>query len=76
MEEVREGASYSRIPVLITMLSGTAKKLPEIIAKLGCSKAFIITGQSLSTKTPVIKDAEQCLGSSHVGTFNKIGQHA
>lgn len=57
-------------------ISGTAKKLNEIITKLGASKAFIITGQSLSTKTPVIKDAEACLGSAHVGTFNKIGQHA
>jgi len=55
---------------------GTAKKLNEVIEKLGASKAFIITGQSLSTKTPVIKDVEASLGSAHVGTFNKIGQHA
>ncbi|KUJ09448.1 alcohol dehydrogenase IV [Mollisia scopiformis] len=55
---------------------GTAKKLNEVIEKLGASKAFIITGQSLSTKTPVIKEAEASLGSAHVGTFNKIGQHA
>ncbi|KAH6705402.1 hypothetical protein BKA61DRAFT_646467 [Leptodontidium sp. MPI-SDFR-AT-0119] len=55
---------------------GTAKKLDEVIAKLGASKAFIITGQSLSTRTPVIKDAEASLGKAHVGTFNKIGQHA
>ncbi|CZR63053.1 related to Lactaldehyde reductase [Phialocephala subalpina] len=55
---------------------GTAKKLNEVVGKLGASKAYIITGQSLSTKTPVIKDAEASLGSMHVGTFNKIGQHA
>jgi len=51
-------------------------KLKEVIEKLGTSKAYIITGRSLSTKTPVIKDVEESLGSSHVGTFNKIGQHA
>jgi alcohol dehydrogenase class IV len=55
---------------------GTAKKLNDVLEKLGVSKAFIITGQSLSTKTPVIKDIEESLGKAHVGTFNKIGQHA
>lgn len=50
--------------------------MDEVIAKLGATKAFIITGQSLSTRTPVIKEAEASLGSAHVGTFNKIGQHA
>ncbi|KAK0105610.1 hypothetical protein ONS95_004141 [Cadophora gregata] len=55
---------------------GTAKKLDEVISKIRASKAFIVTGQSLSTRTPVIKDAEASLGQAHVGTFNKIGQHA
>ncbi|KAH6675773.1 alcohol dehydrogenase [Halenospora varia] len=55
---------------------GTSKNLASIIETLGASRAFIITGQSLSTKTPVIKDIEKSLGNSHVGTFNKIAQHA
>ncbi|KAH4069543.1 hypothetical protein HBH70_081530 [Parastagonospora nodorum] len=40
------------------------------------SKAFIITGSSLATKTPLVKQVEQLLGSKHAGTFSKIGQHA
>lgn len=41
------------------------------------SKAFIITGNSLATKTPVIKELEALLGSKHhAGTFSKISQHA
>lgn len=41
------------------------------------SKAFIITGSSLATKTNVIKQVEDLLTSSHhAGTFSKIGQHA
>lgn len=41
------------------------------------SKAFIITGASLATKTPLIKQVEELLGSKHhAGTFSKIGQHA
>ena len=35
-----------------------------------------ITGSSLATKTELIKQVEQQLGSKHAGTFSKIGQHA
>ncbi|KAF2877403.1 hypothetical protein BDV95DRAFT_601803 [Massariosphaeria phaeospora] len=40
------------------------------------SKAFIITGNSLATKTPLVQQVEQLLGSKHAGTFSKIGEHA
>lgn len=41
------------------------------------SKAFIITGNSLATKTNLVKKAEQLLGASHhAGTFSRIGEHA
>ena len=40
------------------------------------SKAFIITGNSLANKTPLVKDVEKILGSKHAGTFSKIGEHA
>jgi alcohol dehydrogenase class IV len=40
------------------------------------SKAFIITGNSLATKTPLVKQVESLLGSHHAGTFSNIGEHA
>ncbi|KAK4691374.1 hypothetical protein P7C71_g5614, partial [Lecanoromycetidae sp. Uapishka_2] len=41
------------------------------------SKAFIITGSSLATKTPLIQQVEKLLGSKHhAGTFSNIKQHA
>ncbi|EUC48675.1 hypothetical protein COCMIDRAFT_33952 [Bipolaris oryzae ATCC 44560] len=40
------------------------------------SKAFIITGTSLATKTPLVKQVEELLGEKHAGTFSKIGEHA
>ncbi|KAL8686566.1 MAG: hypothetical protein Q9218_007016 [Villophora microphyllina] len=41
------------------------------------SKAFIITGSSLASKTPLIKQVESLLGAKHhAGTFSNIGQHA
>ena len=41
------------------------------------SKAFIISGSSLATKTSLIKQVEELLGSQHhAGTFSNIKQHA
>jgi len=41
------------------------------------SKAFIITGSSLATKTPLIKQVEELLGTEHhAGTFSNIKEHA
>ncbi|EAT87912.2 hypothetical protein SNOG_04152 [Parastagonospora nodorum SN15] len=48
----------------------------DVIAELGGTKGFIITGRSLYEKTPVIKNIEKSLGPAHGGTFSKIGQHA
>ncbi|KAG9233647.1 alcohol dehydrogenase IV [Amylocarpus encephaloides] len=69
--------SYQASPVKSMIYGrGASRNLATIIETLGASRAFIITGQSLSTKTPVIRDIERSLGNSHVGTFNKIAQHA
>ncbi|KAK4992756.1 hypothetical protein LTR50_000880 [Elasticomyces elasticus] len=40
------------------------------------SKAFIITGSSLATKTSLISSLENQLGARHTGTFSNIKQHA
>lgn len=40
------------------------------------SKAFIVTGNSLATKTPLIKHVERLLGAQHAGTFSQIKQHS
>ncbi|KAL8998334.1 MAG: hypothetical protein Q9188_006122 [Gyalolechia gomerana] len=41
------------------------------------SKAFVITGSSLATNTPLISQIESLLGSKHhAGTFANIKQHA
>ncbi|RMD40258.1 hypothetical protein DV735_g4870, partial [Chaetothyriales sp. CBS 134920] len=41
------------------------------------SKAFIVTGSSLATKTPLVQQVEALLGGQrHAGTFSSIGEHA
>ncbi|KAF2730221.1 hypothetical protein EJ04DRAFT_567960 [Polyplosphaeria fusca] len=68
---------YRASPIkLLIYGKGTSKQLADVVAELGGTKAFIITGRSLYEKTPVIKEIEQSLGSVHGGTFSKIGQHA
>lgn len=54
----------------------SVSQLKDVLAKLNVSRAVIITGNSLMTKTPVIKDIEEVLGANHIGTFSKIGQHS
>jgi alcohol dehydrogenase class IV len=55
---------------------GSISQLPEILESYKATKAFIVTGTSLQTKTPVIKEIESILGEKHVKTYWKIGQHA
>ncbi|KAL2691587.1 hypothetical protein Neosp_001976 [[Neocosmospora] mangrovei] len=39
------------------------------------SKVFIITGSSIATKTPTIRNLEELLGDLHAGTYSDIKQH-
>lgn len=54
----------------------TADALPKLLKRFKVTKALIICGKSLATKTGVIKKIEGILGTAHAGTFYKIGQHA
>lgn len=55
----------------------TKDALPEAVKLLSkTQKAFIITGQSLASKTDVVTKVEKALGSAHAGTSANIGQHA
>ncbi|KAF2133076.1 alcohol dehydrogenase [Dothidotthia symphoricarpi CBS 119687] len=68
---------YRASPAKLMMYGrGTSNQLSDVIAELGGTKAFIVTGRSLNEKTPVIRNIEKSLGSKHGGTFSKIGQHA
>jgi alcohol dehydrogenase class IV len=39
------------------------------------SMVFIVTGNSIAAKTPLIQQLESLLGSHHAGTFSSIKQH-
>ncbi|KAL8675474.1 MAG: hypothetical protein Q9168_000175 [Polycauliona sp. 1 TL-2023] len=64
---------------LQAMYYGAASVQKHLLSHLpsDSSKAFIITGSSLATKTSLVAQVESLLGSKHhAGTFTNITQHA
>lgn len=52
--------------------------LPKLLKELGATKALIVTGTSLRTKTDVVERVESILRQHDAfgGVFSDIGQHA
>ncbi|EER41842.1 alcohol dehydrogenase [Histoplasma capsulatum H143] len=70
--------AYTASPTMYMLYGrGCVASLPTVIANLGASKAFIITGKSLREKTPVISRIEEILGEMHhAGTYSGVREHA
>jgi alcohol dehydrogenase len=54
---------------------GALSQLPEALERLGATRALLITGRTLATKTDLVARVEETLGSRHVGTFSDCVQH-
>src|SRR5439155_26142231 len=46
---------------------GRVEELPAQVDRLGGKRAFVITGQSLATKTDLVRSLEGLLGQRHCG---------
>lgn len=55
---------------------GSISKLSEILREHNITKPFIITGNSLATKTNVIEQVKDAAGVDAGGIFTSIKQHA
>src|SRR5256885_3272729 len=55
--------------------AGSLERLPGELERLKVRRALIITGQSLATKTGIVRKVEKTLGAAHAGTFGAIRQH-
>ncbi|UJR11497.1 hypothetical protein I4U23_015677 [Adineta vaga] len=55
---------------------GSLSKLADVLRDFSISKAFIITGNSLATKTDVIEQVKKAAGCSITAVFSSIKQHA
>jgi alcohol dehydrogenase class IV len=54
---------------------GSLDQLHRVVEKLGKSRAVLLTGKSLETKTDLVKKVEAALGGFHAGTFPGCQQH-
>lgn len=57
-------------------LPDSLKLLSETNQVRGEVRALVMTGNSLATKTDIVKKVEAALGSAHAATYAKIGQHS
>ena len=55
---------------------GSLAKLADVLRDLSISKPFIITGNSLATKTDVIEQVKKAAGTEIAAVFSSIKQHA
>jgi len=55
--------------------AGSLERLPGELERLKVLRALIITGQSIATKTGIVRKVEETLGAAHAGTFSAIRQH-
>jgi len=54
---------------------GSLDQLHRVVEKLGKSRAVVLTGNTLTTKTDLVKQVESELGEFHAGTFSGCQQH-
>jgi alcohol dehydrogenase class IV len=54
---------------------GAVAQLAAEIDRLGCQRAFVITGTTIATKTDLLARVQEILGPRCVGVFYPISQH-
>ena len=54
---------------------GSLAKLPDQVDRLGGRRAFIVTGNTLATKTDLVERVKAALGERCVGVFHDSRQH-
>jgi alcohol dehydrogenase len=54
---------------------GCVAQLAAEIDRLGCQRAFVITGTTIATKTDVLARVQEILGPRYAGVFYPISQH-
>lgn len=50
--------------------------LPDVVRRIGAERVFIITGRSVSRRTPIVTKLRELLGADCVGLYDEITEHA
>src|SRR5260370_40725265 len=48
------------------------KALPELLSLFGYERVFLVCSRSINTKTPIIQERRECLGSRLVGLTDDV----
>lgn len=54
----------------------TLSRLPDEVDRLGCSRVFVVTGNSIATRTPLLVQVQKLLGGRYAGAYTGCQQHA
>ncbi|QKH36909.1 iron-containing alcohol dehydrogenase [Achromobacter pestifer] len=70
--------SYSSISHSLRLHAGAdaLKHLPRELGRLNARRAFILCGQSVATRTPLLHRLRELLGASCAGAYTRIGKDA
>ncbi|MGF6779184.1 iron-containing alcohol dehydrogenase [Paraburkholderia sp. GAS334] len=52
------------------------KALPELLSLFGYERVFLVCSRSINTKTTIIQELRECLGSRLVGLTDEVGEHS
>ena len=63
---------YNALPARVVFGSGTLSRLPDEVARLGCSRALVL---STKVQEQSEKEVQQLLGSSAVGLYSNATMH-
>ncbi len=77
MLKTHQQGEYKFLPLeKVIYGAGTVAQLASEAERLECRRAFVITGRTLATQTPLIGNVEAILGARHAATYAGIQQHA
>ncbi|MBI3964430.1 MAG: iron-containing alcohol dehydrogenase [Chloroflexi bacterium] len=73
--EVLPDFTFAGLPLKVHYGNNIVAKLGEVVAGVGGSRAVVITGKSIATKTDLVARVQEALGSSFAGCFDRVSAH-
>ena len=56
--------------------AGAVRDVPGLVDELGATRVVVVTGRTLATSTPLVRDLTAALGDRHAATFDRMRAHA
>ena len=56
--------------------AGAVRDVPGLVDEVGATRVVVVTGRTLATSTPLVRDLTAALGDRHAATFDGMRAHA